>query len=47
MDVHTRTGQGIVAEMRPARGLMYSLVFGLAIWGGILGVAWLARTLLG
>lgn len=45
MDVRSTT-VGARLGIRPARGLIYSVLFGMASWGVIFGAAWLARTLL-
>ena len=47
MDVPRTTTVAARAGTASARGLVYSVFFGLATWGVILGVVWLVRTLIG
>ena len=50
MDVSTATvatRSGSATGIRPARGLMYSVLFGLATWGLLLGAVGLGKALIG
>ncbi len=46
MNVRTASAATRTANL-PARGLMYSVVFGIGAWGVILGSVWLLHSLLG